>query len=347
MVTMASDGLIPSVRIDAESVGPKHCFDAWRETVRDIYDVKPLAGSSSVREYLEAWLVDNLVFTEVGFSQQAFSHHIKLAQDANYLSLQIYRSGAMSGVLGDQSFTVEPGEVHIFDFSRQFHSIAQESIVAGVIIPHEAIGYDPGKHPAHISFSGNSAIGRFLMDTFFALKNQLPDFQQDEATPLAEGFCSLVRALTLDEPTEDSSDTQRTRLERRIAMRSYLDRRLSSPDLGVDDLLRIFGVSRPTIYRDFADVGGVAGYINDRRLDRAFYQLASASPAQGRIKEIANRLGFNEPAHFSRLFRQRFGITPGEALASGSADSTLSRQPVSNKGLLEATQFQNWVNSVK
>ena len=39
---------------------------------------------------------------------------------------------------------------------------------------------------------------------------------------------------------------------------------------------------------------------------------------KGRIGDIAYRCGFEDPVHFTRLFRQRFGLTPSALRASGA-----------------------------
>lgn len=50
-------------------------------------------------------------------------------------------------------------------------------------------------------------------------------------------------------------------------------------------------------------------YLNDYRLIKSLEQLENAS---GSITEIAFENGFNSIAYFNRLFKKRFGMTPGE-----------------------------------
>jgi len=72
----------------------------------------------------------------------------------------------------------------VFDFSREFRSVvAETSVMTGVIIPHEAVGYDPGRHVAYMKLAGALSVGRFLMVSFFALKNQLPHVQHNSRRP--------------------------------------------------------------------------------------------------------------------------------------------------------------------
>lgn len=339
---MKDDAPVSSIRFDAASVGGQNGYDAWRETVRCVYDVEPLCDDENQTESLEGWLVDNLIASVVTFSHQTFSHHSRHAQDSNYLSLQIYMSGGAAGILADRSWEMKPGDVHIFDYSREFHSVAQNSVVAGLTIPHEALGYDPGKHPAYLKFSANSSVGRFLADAYFAFQSRLPRLQQNEAAVLAASLCGLLRGIVCSDIQDVSSEVRKSREERRMAMRSYLDRNLSNPDLGIKQLLDTFGVSRPSIYRGFADVGGVEAYITRRRLDRAFYQLLSASPTQARVSEIAHRLGFRDSSHFGRLFRQQFGITPGSVKTNRQVSDAATQW--SRQG--ETPQLADWIGGI-
>ncbi len=107
------------------------------------------------------------------------------------------------------------------------------------------------------------------------------------------------------------AEAHRTREE---AVRAYIEDHLNDPELGVDQLCRAFAMSRRTVYRMFAGDGGVARYLTERRLARAFGELSAASPSRGLIYAVAERNGFVDQNHFSRLFRSRFHIAPSEAV---------------------------------
>ena len=49
-------------------------------------------------------------------------------------------------------------------------------------------------------------------------------------------------------------------------------------------------------------------FLNDYRLSSASYRLAETDAS---ISEIADASGFNNFSYFIRLFRQKFGTTPG------------------------------------
>jgi AraC-like DNA-binding protein len=53
------------------------------------------------------------------------------------------------------------------------------------------------------------------------------------------------------------------------------------------------------------------GYLRETRLQRCRAALA-ASPAQANIGRIAYQHGFIDLHAFTRLFKRRFGVTPGQ-----------------------------------
>jgi len=53
-------------------------------------------------------------------------------------------------------------------------------------------------------------------------------------------------------------------------------------------------------------------YLKGERLQRARGMIDVSSANRMTITEIAMECGFSDPAYFSRLFKQVFGMTPSE-----------------------------------
>lgn len=63
----------------------------------------------------------------------------------------------------------------------------------------------------------------------------------------------------------------------------------------------------------FHDDGtSVARYVMKRRLDRAHHDLTDPRLAHLPIADVAARLGFKRPSHFTHVFKTRFGVNPRE-----------------------------------
>ena len=56
------------------------------------------------------------------------------------------------------------------------------------------------------------------------------------------------------------------------------------------------------------------GYVNASRIERARMFLAQGDTS---VKEVSRRLGFRDPAYFSRLFRKYQGCAPRTWLREG------------------------------
>ena len=67
-----------------------------------------------------------------------------------------------------------------------------------------------------------------------------------------------------------------------------------------------------SLYRMFADKGlVVAQYIRNRRLDFFADAIRHAADDE-KLAGIDFHWGFSDQSHFSTVFKQRFGMTPGE-----------------------------------
>jgi AraC-like DNA-binding protein len=98
-----------------------------------------------------------------------------------------------------------------------------------------------------------------------------------------------------------------------LSAKTYIAGHLGDPGLCVDIVARAVGVTPRHLNRAFAaEQTTVAQFILSRRLERAKADLAAPALAHFRVADIAFRWGFSSQAHFSRLFRSRFGCSPSE-----------------------------------
>ncbi|MCB0593868.1 MAG: response regulator [Lewinellaceae bacterium] len=94
-------------------------------------------------------------------------------------------------------------------------------------------------------------------------------------------------------------------------VRDILEAHLSDEYFGILDLCKELGMSRPQFYRKFKALSGqtVGQYFRSLRLDKAKALLLATSL---HISEIAYEVGFKDPAYFTRVFKEEFGVNPSE-----------------------------------
>ncbi len=90
-----------------------------------------------------------------------------------------------------------------------------------------------------------------------------------------------------------------------------IETRLGEPELSVAKVASEHGVSPRYVQKLFSMAGNTfSGYVRSRRLERCRGDLGSPLYAQLSISEICFRWGFNCSSHFSRTFREEFGLSP-------------------------------------
>ena len=86
----------------------------------------------------------------------------------------------------------------------------------------------------------------------------------------------------------------------------------------IEDLCRVTGVGVRTLQRCFREYFGltISEYLKALRLDAARRDLAATLPAQDSVTTVALRHGCAHLGRFSLEFRERFGESPRETLAT-------------------------------
>jgi AraC-like DNA-binding protein len=152
---------------------------------------------------------------------------------------------------------------------------------------------------------------RVVAAAFRTLLAQLDTMTAAEMDQLAAGLVELVghtigscSALQISQPKAPAP------LDSLVTLCRYIEDNLSARDLGAARLASTFGLSRASLYRLFEPVGGVASFIRERRLARAYQELTTPGLQNRRIGPIAYQAGFHSIAAFNRAFRAVYGETP-------------------------------------
>ncbi len=100
---------------------------------------------------------------------------------------------------------------------------------------------------------------------------------------------------------------------RRAHIKRFIEARLRDPSLSAAFVADYFGVSTRYVSMIFEkEHEAVSGYILRRRLEECAHQLGSRDWKHHSVTEIAREWCFTNRAHFSRVFKKRFGVSPRE-----------------------------------
>jgi AraC-like DNA-binding protein len=176
----------------------------------------------------------------------------------------------------------------------------------------------------------NTSQGVLLADYILLLERNLPNLTPEEGSRLPSAIQAMVGAClapSVDRLVAAGRQIELTLMER---VRRAVSRNLRSPLLGPDRLCREAATSRSQLYRLLEAEGGVARYIQRRRLSESFAILCDITNNFS-IAAIAETLCFPDASGFSRAFRREFGMSPSEVRTTsltGLTPLATSKEPI-------------------
>ena len=333
------------LQLRSESPG-LHQAAAWRDAVAPFWtftilkeDVAAFRGQSQVRH------LGNAIFCRASASGLRFARERALVarMGVDHILAHVRLSGhARIGTGGDER-DCAPGDICLFDLSRPLTASSTDYRALTVVLPRPLFGADQAAldalHGAVIR--GGTAFGRMLNDHLRALDVHATGFTAREAEAAAQATAALLGAATGGRSDAARSGEGPESAPLLLALRRHIEAELASPGLNAESLARHFGVSRSALYRLFAPLGGVSGYVRQRRLARAYRELAAGDGRFVRISEVAYRWGFESAAHFTQAFRAAFGCAPRDVRGQGLAEA--AAPPNSEAPPETWADFYDWV----
>ncbi|MCK0745098.1 helix-turn-helix domain-containing protein [Chromohalobacter nigrandesensis] len=306
-----SQSLLPCITFDTHALPSQDRFEAWRQNIAPIFNVDLPANTreSSFTAKTDAYQVGDILMGCVTASGQRF-RRAKPLERQDHILIQLYCEGGYTGDLNGEEARVGSGDITIVDLAKPLDTVAAPLTNLNVMLPRESLEqYSSlnGWHGLQLVPERREFLASYLM----SLYRRLPVTPQAEAHDLAR----ITRDMILTAVTHDVDAQQRAEpaahgvLRERI--RQYVEAHLNDPALAPDYICRIVGVSRANLYRLFEEEGGIARYIQFRRLAAVRRCLENPDETRG-IGDLAEQYGFGNPSHFSRRFRALFDISPRE-----------------------------------
>ena len=312
--------------IDTASLEAPDRFALWRDTGRLPMTPEPPDAESRRRFHicLRRLSGPSGRFTDLTASPMELrrekSHYVRDGLDMVSFTLMLGPRVRHQFGRGRDPIVVQPGHIFVKDFAQPATAWWETSFRSlNVHIPRLTVEMAVGNKVEHLhgTVLSDAGLSSMLEAQLLKLANIAPRLQD------------RVRAAALDASIELAVSVLRCELGARIedeanyagvfaAAQIFIKRHLTSPHLNPDLIARHLRCSRAHLYRVFAAHSEtVANYVRELRLQRAYDLLARQSAHKEQIGEIAYRVGFEDPVHFTRMFRHRFGLTPSE-LRSGN-----------------------------
>lgn len=320
-------------------------LDAWRLLLNPLFSVdlpvaadEPFSGEALITR-LDCCLVASLKGTA---QRHTRTRGLIASSRLTDILVCVCQKGAGIIDVNGRKSRMDAGDIGIFDLSQPVTCDMPQFQRLILVLPRGRFAATLAHGSPHgLVIPASAPLSRMIRTHLSVMAQLAATVTPVEAEDMLDaGILLLERVVRTkgDLPVDPKATLRETC---RLAVMDYIEANLTDHHLSPERLAAIFRMSRATLYRLFEEEGGVAVLIQSRRLDRCFMELAR-SGERGRVVgvgEIAYTYGFGSEAHFSRIFRRRFGIPP--SAARGSAPEISSDQ--SGRAASAPQKFHEWL----
>lgn len=295
---------------------PVASWKNWAAHLAPIFEARPVAETHVGPSVgMRSYNLGTVLVGEVSAPAQTLERSARTAaqQGLDHVLIQFYRSGTSVVRTERGEAEVRPQDFVVYDLAQPVSLTAAPVSATNILLPRAALGARNGSIDAlHGCVFGTEhdpaarIFASYLQDVV-AHGDRL-------AAPYRPGIAEAAAKLcgaALPSPASDAAMAERRAC---LEIRAFIQGHLAVPDLGPEMICARFGISRATLYRQFAADDGVQNHIRNRRLARAMTLLTRpGSGPRPRVSSVAYMVGFLDEKTFSRAFKRRFGILPREA----------------------------------
>jgi AraC-like DNA-binding protein len=313
-----------SVLIRIEDEPPAARLDYFRHALASTiapYDLRVDTGSPLRGVSIQAGQVAGVGVTRVlgpGRFECRRTPQLISSSDPERFKIDVQVQGSTVFAQGGREVALRPGDFTLVDLSRpsRVGNTGDGQEIVAVQFPPAALRLRDGDlaRLTALRMPGRDGLGAAIGALARHLARRLDDRSATDDALLSAALMDLLIvgfAERLDRVEAVPSATRRRALLANV--RAFIDRRLADPRLSPAAIAAAHHVSPRLLYNLFEEQGTSVGrWIRERRLERCRRDLLD--PALGHVpaSAIAMGWGFADAAHFSRVFRARYGLPPGE-----------------------------------
>jgi len=306
-------------------------FEYWKHVLSHTFvplEVSTPGSGADFQGRLRGCELGSLRFIEVSAEAHTARRTARLvkAAPAGCYKIGLQLRGSSVLIQDGREATLTPGDFTLYDTDRPYTlAFSDPHRMLVLVFPRDMLGL-PQARLAGLTATrlpGEAGGMATLIGPFLA---QVADVLDDDACApapwagvrLAGNVLDLLgTALTerLDCAPPDPDVAHRALM---LQITAFIEEHLGEADLSPAQIAAAHHISLRQLHKLF-HAGGttVAGWIRQRRLEHCGHDLRDPRWAARPVAAVGARWGYPDPAHFSRLFKASFGLSPRDYRATG------------------------------
>jgi AraC-like DNA-binding protein len=301
---------------DTESLPQAQRYAAWRDAICDVYVNVDVTAKrpEDYRGFIREAKFGEVVMTDILLSEQRIrrnrQHIARLDKDCYYL--QLIHSGRVDVVQRGSTLRSNAARGAIFCASElyELHGLSEvRSFYLELPRDDFAARFDKEKIPVSASINTAQGLGRIATELCASLAGEGSKLAEGIRTGLGDRLMDMLALALQTAPDDIPLMDGAVRKARLLSVQGWIEAHIAEHDLTLERIAHANGVSLRHLHLLFEECDMTASeWIWHRRLQRS-YDAIERSPGRS-ITAIAFDHGFNSSAHFSTLFRRKYGISP-------------------------------------
>lgn len=299
-----------------DDLEPARRYAAWRDAICDFYVHVDVAATKpdEYRGFIREAKFGDVVMTDILLSEQRIrrnSQHIaRLDKDCYYL--QLIHRGNLSVLQRGSTHRSNAARGALFCATEQYELQCHGDVRSFYLeIPRDdfARRFPKEKIPVSVSINATQGLGRIATEFCATLATEGSKLRDEVRAGLGNQLMDML-AFTLQSSETDMPEADRSvRKVRLMSVQQWIEAHISEPDLSLEKIAVANGMSLRYLHLLFeACEMSASEWIWNRRLQLAYDRLSKGDARS--VTSVAYDHGFNSSAHFSTLFRRKYGISP-------------------------------------
>lgn len=235
----------------------------------------------------------------------------------DYCLVQLQQAGKGVVCQDGRIAVVNPGDFVVYDCTRPYELMFEDEehhvMVLRLPRAHLEQHVTGLEELTATTVAGDGAAGHLLLSMVGALRNQADRLHPASAQGVSDAITQMIAAGLRSLPQANSRRPSNLQAYHIARIKAYVKERLRDPGLSVASVAQAARISPDHLARLFrGEPMPLSRLIWQWRLEACRRDLADLRLASRSVSDIAFSWGFNEAAHFSRTFKEHFGMSPRE-----------------------------------